>query len=90
MALWILSLLSQGLLDGGLFKLTLNMARGLIFIMSNNKPIKPIIFLKLSLYIHFIFYIGTHYTYYNENWHAHLYSYVTSLFAVILLGTYYL
>ena len=40
----------------GLFELTLNMALGLNFIMATKKPIKPIIFLKLSLYIHFIFY----------------------------------
>ena len=40
----------------GLFKLTLNMACGLTFIMATNKSIKPIIFLKLPLYIHFIFY----------------------------------
>ena len=32
------------------------MAHGLIFIMATIKPIKLIIFLKLSLYIHFIFY----------------------------------
>ena len=53
-----LPLLSQELLAGGLFKLTLNMAHGLIFIMATNKLIKPIIILKLSLYIHFIFYIN--------------------------------